>query len=203
MVKKIIAVDLDDVVADTTNALRLEVNKIAQANLTPEHYQIDGEYWGYYEHVWVVNKIDHLVSFDALHDDMSVTQKHVEIIEGAKSALEKLKKHHRLVAVTSRKVQWVNATHEWLEDKLPGIFEDVIFVHHDDNDGRTKGDACVDTGAEWLIDDNSGHCLSAKCKGVKAVLFGNYGWNRRAPEKYYDVRAVNWQEVLEYFDGQS
>lgn len=202
MQKKIIAVDLDDVVADTTEALRIVANKIPGIDLTKEHYQVDGKYWGYYEGVWRQNGVDHLVSFDSLHDDMASNQDHVQIIEGAKAALYNLSVNYDLVAVTSRRVQWIESTHRWLEENLPNVFKDIVFVHHDNTDGRTKGDACVEIGADWLIDDNPEHCQSAIEKGTEAVLFGDCGWNRSIKLSVDMARAQNWQEVLEYFDGQ-
>lgn len=202
MSKKTIAVDLDDVIAASTDALRLEVNRVAGVQLTPRHYQIEGEYWGYYEQVWAENKIDHLVSFESLPSDMAVTQKHIKLIEGAKEALRKLKKQYHLVVVTSRKVEWVSATQQWLEDVLPGVFDGISFVHHEDNDARTKGDACIELGASWLIDDNVEHCFSAKNRGVRSLLFGDYGWNRRVPDQSYDLIVKDWQAVLEFFEHE-
>lgn len=202
MSKKTVAVDLDDVVADSTDTLRLLVNKVAKVNLTRKHYDIDGRYWGYYEKVWAENQIDHLVSFESLHDDMAKNQDHVELIPGAKNALSQLKKTYKLVAVTSRRLEWVKATHEWLALKLPEVFEDVIFVHHNNNDGRTKGDVCIEAGASYLVDDNPEHCQSAIDKGVKTILFGDYGWNRSVKASEKTMRAKNWQEVLEYFDNE-
>lgn len=203
MSKKIIAIDLDDVVADSTEALRLEANKLPGVNLTREHYQIEGEYWAYYEAVWAANKVDHLVSFDKLQSDMAASQSHVGLIKGAKEALQKLSKKYRIILVTSREVNWIEATNRWVEDNLGSLVERVVFVHHKNSDGRTKGDACNEIGAEWLIDDNIQHCESALEKGVKVLLFGNYGWNRRAIFlDNLNPRTKNWSEVLEYFDGR-
>jgi len=198
----IIAVDIDDVVADTTEALRVVANKIDGVDLSSQDYLVDGEYWGYYERVWANHRVDHLVSFNLLHDDMAVDQNHVQIIPGAKEAITKLHETFKVVAVTSRSVEWIEKTKGWVNNNFPGVFEDIIFVHHDENDGRTKGDACLDVGAQWLIDDNFEHCQSALEKGVTALLFGDYGWNRRYHGDKSIKHVKNWQEVLEYFDAQ-
>jgi 5'(3')-deoxyribonucleotidase len=205
MSKKTIAVDIDDVVADTTEALRLAVNDVLPDDLkiASEEYRIDGGYWGYYEEVWARNKVDHLISFDTLHDEMAENQDHVKLIEGAKTALQKLCKRYKLVAVTSRNVKWVDATHDWVEKYLSEVFEEIVFVHHDSNDGRTKGDACIEIGADWLIDDNPEHCLSAQKSGTKPILFGEYGWSRATDYRDSFVRCKNWQVVMEFFENES
>lgn len=203
LAKKIIAVDLDDVVADTTEALRIVANAAIpkELALSKHHYKKRGNYWGYYEGVWRENKVDHLVSFDNLHDDMAKSQHHVQLVDGAKEALKKLSGNYKLVAVTSRRVQWINSTQEWLNDRLPGIFGDVVFVHHDNTGGRTKGDACKEIGAHWLIDDNPEHCLVAKAAGTIPLLFGEYGWTD-SMDVVDIVHVASWQEVLEYFENE-
>jgi len=204
MSKKIIAIDIDDVLADATEALRVTTNELLppELRISKEKYRVKAEYWGYYETVWRANKVDHLVSFERLHDDMAIRQDHVNVIDGAKNAVKQLNEKYRLVAVTSRRVQWVNSTHEWLEKRFPGNFRDVIFVHHDNSDGRTKGDACKDIGATWLLDDNPEHCLTAEKAGTQPVLFGEYGWTEPSLSKGFEY-CKDWREVLEYFDGQS
>lgn len=203
MSRKIIAIDIDDVIADTTEALRQTANQIPGVQLTKDHYQAPGEYWGYYEAVWARNNVDHLVSFDTLHTDMATDQSHVKLITGAKTALEKLSKKYRIVLVTSREVEWIETTNKWVMSNLGEYVEDIVFVHHKNTDGRTKGDACLELGASWLIDDNVDHCKSAKQQGVEAILFGSYGWNIDAKEVSGLNKALNWGKVLEYFDGKS
>ncbi len=202
MSKKTIAIDIDDVIADSTDALRLVVNETSGVELTREQYNVEGEYWRYYETVWAYHKIDHLVSFDGLSDNMAVGQDHVKVINDASLAIAELHKKYKIVAVTSRTVKWIDKTKEWITKNFPEVFDDIVFVHHDDNDGRTKGDACVEAGATWLIDDNYEHCNSAVDRSVTALLFGDYGWNRKFHKAQMIHHVKNWREVLEYFDEQ-
>lgn len=202
MTKPIIAVDIDDVIADTTEALRLVANKIPGVDLTRDHYLEEGEYWGYYESVWARNKVGHLVSFDKLHDDMAANQSHVKLIDGARLALELLSEKYKIILITSREVEWVDATKAWVKQHVGDITKKVVFVHHITGDRRAKGDACREIGAKWLIDDNYEHCQSAQAAGVSPILFGNYGWNSTLEVDASTPRAKNWGEVLEYFDGK-
>jgi len=203
MSQQTIAVDIDDVIADTTEALRLEANKISGVDLKKEHYQIEGAYGSYYEAIWATNNVDHLVSFDKLQTDMALSQTHIDLIEGAKEALAQLSRKYRIVLVTSREINWIQATDKWVKDNLNDLIDRVVFVHHKDNDGRTKGDLCEELGAKWLIDDNPDHCESAIARGVNVLLFGDYGWNKHA--NFLDdknQRVKNWQQVLGYFSGR-
>lgn len=202
MTKKVIAVDIDDVIADSTEALRLVANKIPGVSLDREHYQVEGKYWGYYESVWASNGVDHLVSFEKLHNDMAESQAHVKLILGARAGLEALSQKYKIVLITSREVEWIDATKIWVDDNLRDVVSGLIFVHHKNTDGRTKGDACIEVGAEWLIDDNYDHCRSAQAVGVQPLLYGKYGWNRAVQDKTIP-RALNWEAIVEFFDGQS
>jgi len=67
----------------------------------------------------------------------------------------------------------------------------------------TKNDVIKQIGADYLIDDQPKHCIAAAKAGIKTVLFGDYKWNRDLKLRKNMVRARNWQEVLEYFNGQN
>lgn len=201
MTKKVIAIDIDDVIADSTEALRLVANEIPGVSLEREHYQVEGKYWGYYESVWANNKVDHLVSFEKLHNDMAESQSHVQLIQGAKSGLEKLSKKYTIVLITSREIEWIDATKIWVKENLGDLVSGLVFVHHKNSDGRTKGDACIEAGANWLIDDNYEHCKSAQVVGVQPLLFGNYGWNRHEGVSEDITRVKTWTDILKYFEA--
>ena len=50
-------------------------------------------------------------------------------------------------------------------------------------------------GASYLIDDSFGHCELAAEVGIKAILFGNYGWNRQQTLIDGIVRCKDWDAV--------
>ena len=56
--KQTIAIDIDDVLADSTEALRIEVNDRLQINLSPEHYKVAGDYNRYYANIWKQHGIE-------------------------------------------------------------------------------------------------------------------------------------------------
>ncbi len=197
---KTIAVDIDDVIAGSTDQLRLEVNELVGSSLTKEDYSEPGEYWGYYERVWEAHGIEDKVTFESLNTNMAKDQSHMPLLPGAAFALSELSKNYKLLIVTSRDSAWENATKKWILSHFGDIFSDVLFtLHRKDSNYKTKGDLCKQHGASWLIDDNVEHCASANDVGVTTLLFGEYGWHHVAPKD--QIKCKDWQAVLEYFNG--
>jgi len=201
MNRQIIAIDLDDVLADSTESLRLLVNERAGSELTKKHYKVNGEYWGYYERVWQTHGLEDKVSFEQLNSEMVDDQSHVPLLPGASFAVGELSKRFDLVVVTSRNPDWESATNKWLKSQFGNIFTGVHFADsRKASERKTKGELCREVGAKWLIDDHPAHCLSAAKEGVQGMLFGEYGWHDGVPEGV--ISCKDWPEVAEYFNGK-
>jgi 5'(3')-deoxyribonucleotidase len=202
MNKPVIAIDVDDVLAKSTESLRLEVNRRLKTNLLPEHYEIPGPYWGYYEKVWSQHGLAGKVSLEELDPRMRVDQSHMLPYDNAHAVLKKLAIRFDLIVITARQEAWRFATITWIELNYPGIFSEVYFAGRKDTETPvTKGQLCKQKGVSWLIDDNAEHCESALEEGIDVVLFGEYGWNRDVGE--HITRCRDWLAVGEYFDTRS
>lgn len=196
MTKKLITVDIDDVIASSTEAFRLVVNQHTGANLTSEDYRVPHTgYNDYYEHVWRSHGLN--VIYDEFSLPMRVDQSHIALVDGAKNALTKLSKQYDIAFITSRSISWQDATHVYINTKLKGLKADIHFT---EQEGTSKGQVCQELGAEWHIDDNPDHCKAVLAAGIKAILFGDYGWHHKAPKNIH--RCKDWAAVLEYFDGR-
>jgi len=111
--------------------------------------------------------------------------------------------------VTSRRREASKDTIDWIKRHFGDVFEEIHFAGIWDNlDGNVleklkldKTEICKQIGADYLIDDQPKHCIAAADAGIKALLFGDYKWNRNTKLKTGMTRVNNWQEVLEYFDG--
>jgi 5'(3')-deoxyribonucleotidase len=199
--KQIIAVDVDDVLADTTEFWRLEVNRRAGISLEPEHWRVPGEYSGYYERLWQSHGVAELISIEDIDAIMKADQSKVPVMAEAKRILHKLAKSYNLVVVTARNTDQKESTWKWLDAVFPGIFSEIYFNYDEKTEvKRTKGEVCADIGASWLIDDHPGHCRDAMDKGVGAILYGTYGWHVEVPERV--VRCKTWKDVEKYFDAK-
>lgn len=197
MKKLLISVDIDDVLADSTEHLRLLVNERTGHDLSAEQYKVRGEYWGYYEKVWRDAGIDHLINFNALNNEMVEDQSHVEAMDEAHEVLSGLKEKYDFVLVTSRDVSWKIATQSWIEQRFSGIFDGLYFTgnrHADDH--RTKGELCADLGVDIHIDDNVSHCRTVIDQNIRTILFGEYGWQFDVDGSQIHCRT--WRDVGEY-----
>lgn len=198
-VRPIIAIDLDDTLADSTEALRLLVNERLDANLTADDYRVEGQYWGYYERVWGQHGLT-AASHDDFSAEMVVDQMHVPLLPGASFAVARLLKRFRVIFVTARDASWEEATRRWITNHFSEESFELYFTeNHKTVNAKTKGQLCRELGANLLIDDNVQHCQSAIDQGLDAILFGDYGWHVDAPTEI--TRCRNWPAVLEYLDG--
>lgn len=203
MDKPTIATDIDDVLADSTEALRLYVNARHAVELQPHHYRIKAEYWGYYESVWRNHDIDGDGIIDDFHGTISTDQTHVRPVDGSVEALNLLSNKYRLVAISSRLADQKNATKQWLDTHFQGVFDAVECLGSRQGRSTTKGEACAKHGAGLLIDDNVEHCRSAVDSGIKAILFGEYGWQDEALLPDNVVRCPDWSTVMEVLGAEA
>ena len=200
MTKKVIAVDIDDVLAVHVDALLEFSNKTWGTNLTLDDYD---EHWG------VMWKLEH---------DIKTTEKraHTFFDSGAFSrlrhfteaipVLKTLKSSYKLILITSRRQRLLEETTQWINAFFPGIFEETHYagIWEDTKDNRhtaTKADLCKELKVEYLIDDQLKHCLAAAEIDVQSLLFGNYKWNQAKKLPKNVVRVTDWQAVKEFFDA--
>jgi len=195
-----IGIDIDEVTAQFSEALRLWVNTSTGADLQPHHYQTEHEFWAHFKGVWAEHNIDDLVDYDQFNNELAVDQSHVKTVEGAKDAIAVLKQKYDLVFITSRPPAQFDATRVWLDKHIDASIP--LYLANNptvQSNPQSKGELCVELDVQLLIDDNVDNCLGAIDNGAHAILFGDYGWNAHAPESL--PRCSNWQEVLEYLDG--
>lgn len=201
MAKKIIAIDIDDVLAAENEGMRLFINEKFGQKHTPEDYQREGEFWSYWEGVWQVGKEKGKEWNEAYHN--SGAKLTLQVLDGAIPAVTKLSKEYKLIIVTSRDDRSIEITHQWLDRHFPGVFDGVEFVHvWSGNHKATKAIVCKAIRASYLIDDNLEHCTLSAEAGLKSLLFGNYGWNQAVVLPEGVTRVADWKAVLEYFHAE-
>lgn len=199
--RQTIAVDIDDTLTDSTELVRLIANERLGVNVSREAYQVEGEYWGYYDQVWEENGLTDRISFDEILQVLVSERRDAPFLPHATFSLSQLAKQYNVVLVTSREAVREEVTRQWFNEHLNAHVSDVYFTTLHRNAQRlTKGQICRELGACMLIDDNVEHCQSALAEGVDAILFGSYGWQYTVPNDM--VRCRDWHEVLEMFDGK-
>jgi len=198
--KQIIAIDIDDTIADSTESLRRRVNELHDLSITSEDYRAPDDYLYYYERLWKKHGLD--LTLEDLEGEMELSQGHIPLTAGAGVALTELSKRFKIILITARNASWEKATKEWLHTHFA---DTVVEVHFSESPRystgkKSKGELCRELGVSWLIDDNPGHCQSAVDEGVEAILFGEFGWHHNAPDHL--TRCKDWPAVLDYFGGK-
>jgi len=197
--KPIIAIDIDDVLAKSAQNFVEYSNNHWGTLLTVDDYD---ENW---TKLWQVdNEEAGRRSQEYLGSGILGTYEHNE---DAIEVFEKLKEDFKLIVVTSRSTWLKDETTVWIKNKYPYIFtdEDIYFAGIwdkgvcDEAIISDKGDFIMNLGADYIIDDQLKHCIGAARCGIKALLFGDYGWNRLEDLPSRVDRVRNWSEVLEYF----
>lgn len=197
--KPIIAVDIDDVLSHSAaDILRFSNKRWGHAH-TLEDFD---------EHLakmWQISQEEFEDRFrEYIESGIMETYKP---IAKAKEVLIDLSKRYSLISVTSRRAILLEMTERWIDTHYHGIFKQIVSSgiygsSKKDEHLLTKADILVEVGADYLIDDQVKHCNGAAEKGVEALLFGGYPWNRSAEIVPGVTRADTWDDVQRYFDAR-
>lgn len=191
-----IGVDVDDVLANQVENIVNHSNLLWNTNLQAADYTEDwSAMWG--------------TTFE--ETDARARMIHTREIMGEYSYLKdsqeilgKLAKDHTLVVVTARRTSASDITKEWLEKHYPGVFSEIHLAGlwdtiDETSHTLTKAELCVRLKLDYLIDDQLKHCLSTAERGIPAIIFGDYHWNKLDELPSNVIRCRNWQEIGEYF----
>lgn len=191
--KQIIAVDIDDVLADNAQGFIAFSNRRWGTHLTIDDYD---DHWG---QMWQID--DDEVEHRALEYHSSGEIGNYKHKPEALPVLQNLARNDTLIVVTARSPRQEAATRKWLDNVYAGLFEEIYFTSKlSEETYRTKGEICADVGASWLIDDYPGHCKDAVDHSVTAILYGEYGWHQHIPEGV--VHCKDWKAIGKYFDKE-
>lgn len=200
MTKPIIAIDIDDVLADYALGFIEFSNAHWDTRLTIDDYD---EHWA---NVWKVDMAEVRRRADLIHEKRLVKDLTHKL--EAPPVLERLSQRFDLVVVTSRRVQNKEDTLAWLQLYYPMLstqnvtFSGFFDTINDTSIHQTKGSIISSVGASYMIDDQLKYCLSAAECGVEALLFGNYRWNQLAELPAKVTRVHDWAGVEAYFGGR-
>ncbi|MCK9467248.1 MAG: hypothetical protein M0P94_02875 [Candidatus Absconditabacterales bacterium] len=191
---KIIAVDLDEVLAETARALlsykknringkRITWNEISSYNL----WEIEKLGINKKKSIWVFlwfllgaglwNKINPVV--------------------GAKTKLKEFKrKGYKLHVVTARHFLLRFATGVWLYINYKHIFDSVEFANFFTRFSTKKSEICKKLGANIIIEDNLENAIECANEGIKVYLIDK-PWNQNYDKKKHKgiTKVSSWSEI--------
>jgi uncharacterized HAD superfamily protein len=192
----IIAVDIDDVLADNAQGLIEFSNERWGTDLSVEDYT---EHWA---QMWQIDNTETETRANELHESGAIGKYRHN--DSALPVLRDLAQRFRLVIITSRRLQVEKETRAWIADHYPDIFSEIHFAGIWDtiDDGshlRTKAGICQSLGVNYLIDDQLKHCAAAAERGIQSLLFGNYSWNQSDVLPNNVVRVNDWNGIQRHF----
>lgn len=200
MIKNLrVAIDIDDVLAGNAVEFVAYSNKKWGTNLTVDDYN---EHWA---RVWGVdnNEVERRAAM--MHREGLVRS--YRPTSNAYEVLKQISRNHTLYIATSRRLQMRDDTLEWISLHFPKIFDDAViyFAGIWDTVGenahmQTKADLVMSISADVLIDDQPKHCNAVAATGRRAILFGDYAWNRSESILPNVVRCADWREVEQELD---
>jgi len=194
--RKIIAVDIDDVIFPLVPSLINYLDTEHEVKLTAEDF-ISYDL----RKVWSGGPEEAEIIFEQykLKADVEVAP-----LKGAKKALKQLSKRYEVIVMTARDISGKDRTETWILRHFPEIFKDVHILGNkkDSEKWRPKAEVCKELGVYYLVDDNINNVLETASLGINTILFGNYPWNQMESLPENVTRLTNWQEVLRFFDEQ-
>lgn len=189
--KKVIGIDLDDVLLDFNPALYAWHN--ALYNTTFKYEDITSYF---IEDILQCTRDEVFAKITEFYQ----TNEHARIlpIPGALEAVKNLNQNHTLIVVTSKPDYLRPLTTKWLEKYFPNIFQTIHFTNHflgDESNRRTKSEICKELGIEVFIEDGPSHALDVATVCETVFLF-NRPWNQVdvAPPI---VRVSSWEEIVQ------
>ncbi len=186
-----IAVDVDDVLACTTQAYLENYNQRFGTGFSRSDV-------GAFDLSAILRVPSDFITRD-IHDFIYEFGEEIPLVEGTARFLDLIGQKHEMIAITGRQPSLKDSTEEWLEKHFSGLFSKVHFTNLYPLDGRPsleKADVVSENGARLLIDDHFGNCISCAAKGIDSYLF-NAPWNahRNLPPRV--ERVFSWQDVYE------
>jgi 5'(3')-deoxyribonucleotidase len=200
MTKPIVAIDIDDVLADYSAEFAVSSNRLWGTQLTADDYHED------WMKVWDIEFEEVLERGKALFEDR--IHERLRHKDGAAEVLTELADDFDLMILTARGDSTKAATLEWFARHYPMIdhgnitFANLWANPEPDMVHRTKGDIAKGLGVRYIIDDQLKHCVAAAAHGIEALLFGDYTWNQSDQLPQGVTRVKHWQDVRAYFERQ-
>ena len=183
----IIAIDLDDVLADSLTAFIKFYNETHQDVLKHE------DFTSYL--LTDIRGISREEEYKLLKEfENSPHSKELKPMPKSQEAIKQLSKGNELVIVTSRLEEVRELTMLWLKKYFPELTR-VYFTRIDYGKVRkSKAEICKEIQADILIEDNLKYAKEVAEAGIKVLLY-DYPWNQ-TPETENIQRVKDWDEIL-------
>jgi uncharacterized HAD superfamily protein len=186
----IIAVDIDEVLADTLNHFIFLYNQKFKTS-----FQRDDFYnFNWWEILGLARE-----EFVEIFTRM-VTQgffSELAVIAGARKGIRSLQEKYQLVIVTGRPKIVAAETRAWLDKHFPKAFTRIYFTREVVMGPilRDKDEICQILGVDLIIEDEFDFAENCAEKNIPVLLF-NKPWNRKDQVPSRITRVYSWEDIL-------
>jgi len=190
-----IAIDIDEVLAELMPTFLEYYNKAYNTSFTNDHF---------YTYDW--SKVLGITEEKKCkaHDDFIKLggYKKLNVIDGSKAVIKKIKRKHKLVVITGRGMTLKGDTDYWLKRHFPHTFKDIFYIRKNPSSPalRSKAEICKQIKADVMIEDDMTYANSFLEQGTKLLLF-NHPWNKEARENDNLVRVHSWERVQDVINN--
>lgn len=193
MKNKKIAIDVDEVLANTLPAMIDFHNETYDTNLKTEDFKYDRLY-----KVWGGDEEEELLKVRNFYKSKHFRE--IVPVHNSEYAIKELTKDFDLFVVTARGDDIADITKEWIYSYYPNCFDDIYFANHyaSPNEYVPKSKLCSNFGASFLVDDSFEYATDC-VSGDREVLLFDYPWNRGFTLVEGITRVYSWEEILGFF----
>jgi len=192
--KKIIAVDIDEVLADFFAYFVEYHNSTYKTTITKN------EVFSFNLHeVFNISREEITARMIKFSEEKHNTK--VSLVPGAKEGIDALiNKDYELHLVTSRPEAIKPQTVEWIDKYFPGKFTDLHHAFnpniHEKGTKKKKWEVCKEIGAGILIEDFLPNAIGCAENGIEVFLMDT-PWNQTEDLPDGIFRVESWKEIVE------
>lgn len=197
----VIAVDCDDVLVPTSEAIVRDYNRRFGTNVTlgDMYKPATLATWGTDSDDVAIERVNEFLRSEE-HAQITPDKETVRIVTSLASQYE-------LHLITGRADFLKEVTRRLLDTYFPNCFQSIEHTNYvlpstSTAVRRSKGQICKSIGADVLIDDHLVHghdALEAQLERV--ILFGDYPWNQQEKLPATIVRCTDWNAVASELDS--
>jgi len=189
--KPAIGIDIDGVIGDSDKVFRKYIKKYFGINLRRQDVKDF-----YYEKVLGIPENEMKNFWKRIDEEKRWLE--IEILPGAKTALEYLKEKYQIIIITARPENIRNLTEEWLS-KNQIYYDRLYFINEHKGESKLSAILSNSINLKCFIEDRIDFALDFIKAGIKVILF-DYPWNRIEKNINSEllIRVKGWQEALSY-----
>lgn len=187
-----IAIDCDDVLADSISMLKKQHNLMFPDKPVPDNLAPIWQEWNRVLDKETVNQLYNVFLQDSFI--LSLLPKHDSIM----GVRELSRLGCEIVIVTSRVSKVAKATRQWTNKYFGDMISEVFHLTYDGYEQLVgKEDICRDNQISLLVDDHPYVIEAMTRDGIKTLLY-DCPWNKDVSDGPLVTRVKNWHEIVNY-----